>query len=360
MNRTNGSPLFTNYLQRISDSTAAFTDAQGKYQEALKAFQSSEAVVGKKDVVSGGNVLKGVGAGAALGAGIGSFFGPVGTAIGAAAGAITGALVGLFTKKKKDIVAPLLATYPDLIKANGEFNDSLAQSLLDNNKIAESSKTTLTNLIAWKKAADEAKAQLKQIVSDLAGQLGGSLSTALENAFENGTNAAQAFGDTVTKILDDLISQLIFDKVFQTSLTKLGDDLQADLATGDNKKVIQDFSSFFSGYPDLLKQYNDLMNLAKNQASTAGMTMFATTAAQTGLSGGIQSQITEETGTELAGLMRKIADDNRNNRDYNKLSVDHLIGIENNTFQTVVQLQLALVELQNINKNTKAQYTMPI
>jgi hypothetical protein len=44
-------------------------------------------------------------------------------------------------------------------------------------------------------------------------------------------------------------------------------------------------------------------------------------------------------------------------RDYAKNGVEHLVGIEANTFNTVVQLQLAVTELQGINKNTKQPYT---
>lgn len=78
---------------------------------------------------------------------------------------------------------------------------------------------------------------------------------------------------------------------------------------------------------------------------------------QKGLSGAIQRQITEDTGTELAGLMRKISDDNRMNRDYNRLAVDNLVAIEANTLQTVAELKLAVAELKTISTNTKPAYS---
>jgi hypothetical protein len=426
--QNNGSPLFTNYVARLKDSVSAFADAQSKYHDELEKFRQAQAIVGEKSVVSGGNVLKGAGAGALAGAGIGSVVPVIGTAIGAAVGGVVGAIAGLFAKKKKDVVAPLLETYPDLIKANGEFNDTLAQTLLDNNKIAEGSKKTLQNLIEWKKAADAAKEQLHQIVADLAGQMGDDLSTALENAFENGTNAAQAFGDVVSKVLDNILSKLIFDKVFEKSLTALGTNLEADLASGDNAKLITDFQSFFSGYPALIKQYDDLMTEAQKAAGSAGLSIFHTpSSSSNSVSNQIQSNITEDTGTELAGLMRMIADDNRKNvtynqraadelfdivlnsaqtvtelraietllggtpaalplavvnasspentsgevaallikinnteqgiQDYNKQAIDHMVNIEVNTFDTVVQLKLAIVELQAIKQNTRPAFS---
>jgi len=74
------------------------------------------------------------------------------------------------------------------------------------------------------------------------------------------------------------------------------------------------------------------------------------------LSGGIQRQITEETGSELAGLMRKISDDNRQNRDYNKLTVDRLTNIEAYSYESMESLKTAVLELKAINSNTKPVY----
>jgi len=54
--------------------------------------------------------------------------------------------------------------------------------------------------------------------------------------------------------------------------------------------------------------------------------------------------------------MRKISDDNRMNRDYNKLSVDRLVGIEANTWQTVAELQKYLPQLITIAENTGTVY----
>ena len=69
----------------------------------------------------------------------------------------------------------------------------------------------------------------------------------------------------------------------------------------------------------------------------------ATATANTGLSGQIERNISEETGTELAGLFRRFADEQRVVKDYSILGVNHLIGIEANTFNTVLRLDSAIV-----------------
>jgi hypothetical protein len=84
--------------------------------------------------------------------------------------------------------------------------------------------------------------------------------------------------------------------------------------------------------------------------------------AKQGLSG-IVRQITEETGSELAGLFRRFADDERKLVDYGKLGVNHLIGIEANTYGSWQELIKANVKLDTVNvkldtvvTNTKPLY----
>ena len=72
-----------------------------------------------------------------------------------------------------------------------------------------------------------------------------------------------------------------------------------------------------------------------------------------GLTGAIRRDITEETGTELAGLFRRFADDQRVAKDYSILGVNHLVGIEANTFNTVIELQNANTKLDEVIINTK-------
>ena len=76
-----------------------------------------------------------------------------------------------------------------------------------------------------------------------------------------------------------------------------------------------------------------------------------------GLSGQISRSITEDTGSELAGLFRRFADDSRVIKDYTKLGIDHLINIEVNTYNTVAELQKANVKLDTVITNTKPAFT---
>jgi len=308
-----GSIFLKDYEGSLKDSTAAYNDAQSKYQEELKKFSTAEAITGKKNVVSGGNVLGGIGAGAAAGAGIGAILGggvlsiPA-AAAGAIIGSVVGALTGLFAKKKKDIVAPLLETYPDLIKANGEFNADLAKTLIANNKVTDATKVTLQNLIDWKDAAAKATEQLKSVITDLTGSLGDDLRNALVTAFKDGTDASVAFGDSVNKVLENILSNMIFNKVFAGAFAQLEKGMTDSYATGGDGNWQDDLKVFFDQRGALTDQFNKALTDAKQAGAADGFDIFGkdtSAASATGMKGDIQ-RMSEEAGSALTGNVSAI------------------------------------------------------
>lgn len=209
-------------------------------------------------------------------------------------------------------------------------------------------------------ATEQAKADLEAAEADYQAFLAGGLvsndvADSLRKGFEDGKRSAADFAETFNGFMTTAINAAL-EEASKPEIAawykKLAEDMQS--AGGLDTSEVADLKASWEKI------------VADNQATreaaykVAGISPNANIGTPAGLSGGIQRQITEETGTELAGLMRKIADDNRQNRDYNKLSVDHLINIEANTYNTVEELKLAVVELQGINKNTTKQYTMPI
>ena len=101
---------------------------------------------------------------------------------------------------------------------------------------------------------------------------------------------------------------------------------------------------------------------AQTAASAVGFSVFtkpetaATATKAAGLSGEITKTITEVTGTELAGLFRKMSDDGRIIRDYSKIAVSHLDMIQINTLRTADntdRLEAIEVGIAEISQNTK-------
>ncbi|PQA60197.1 tape measure protein [Siphonobacter curvatus] len=311
----NESVFVKDFQGRLKDGIAKLNDANEGYQEALDKLTNGRAKAGQKNAVDGANIGKGIGAGAAAGAAIGSIVPVIGTAVGAIAGGIVGGIVGLFGgKKKKDEWGSLLEMYPDLVKeaADGweELDEELAQTLIDQNLVDENTKLLLQNTIEWMQQIEEAKEQVKNVVSELAGSLGNTLRDSLVTAFKEGTDAAQAFGDSVSKILEDMLSQLIFNQVFSASFKKLQDEMIASYGPTGDGSWIDDFGRFFGQADELWKQFYASIEAAQSSASAYGLDIFKKTAsgkdaANTALSGAIKG-VSEETASVIAGQMNAI------------------------------------------------------
>ena len=333
-----GSIFIQDFEGRLTDGAKAYNDAQKKFQEEFKKFAESEAITGKKNVVSGTNVLSGIGAGAALGAGIGTLIAPgIGTVIGAAVGTLVGALTGLFAKKKKDIVAPLIDVYPDLIDANGEFNAELAKTLIANNKVTEATKQTLQNLIEWKEAADAATEQLKQVISDLAGSLGNDIRNALVEAFRSGEDAAKEFGKSVDKVLETILSNMLFNQAFEGLFKTLQDDMLGSYSAGGDQSWFDDLTRFFEAAPESMKVFLQGLSDAKKAGEAVGFNLFKNDSERTGSSKGIAA-MSQDSADELNGRFTAIQGHTFSiNEGVKVLTANsgailkHLSGIEKNT-----------------------------
>lgn len=93
--------------------------------------------------------------------------------------------------------------------------------------------------------------------------------------------------------------------------------------------------------------------------AAAGISPTIGTAAQPGLTG-IVRNMSEDTGNELSGLIRSQRDDIRQVRDYTKLGINHLVGIEANTYNTVLELQKLNGKTDTVISKLGSPYTSPL
>lgn len=112
--------------------------------------------------------------------------------------------------KGKDIYSSVLDVYPELISANGELNKELAETIINTREMSDEDKAALQNMIDLAEQAEEAYEALNDYMTDIFGELGGSMSDALVDAFKNGTDAASAFADSVSDMLETLAEQMIY------------------------------------------------------------------------------------------------------------------------------------------------------
>ncbi|HWV30635.1 MAG TPA: tape measure protein, partial [Dyadobacter sp.] len=271
------SVFYTDFDKVISSGIAKMQDAQENFEKSLSDLANGKAKNGQKNGID----WKAVGAGAAAGAGVGAVAGAgvfswAGAAIGAAAGAIAGLIGGL---KKKDKFTPLLQAWPGLIDESKEgvdkFNVALAQTLIQNNLVDDATKQILQTTIDWTEQLKEAQEQIRGVISDLAGALGDTLRDGLVNAFEEGASAAEAFGDSVNKILENLLEQMIFSKVLGPALDQLEKDMNESVGVGGDQDWMDDFGRFFAKGQTLGEQFFKGMEDAQKSGAAYGFDLWA-------------------------------------------------------------------------------------
>lgn len=144
--------------------------------------------------------------------------------------------------KGKDIYSSVLDVYPELISANGDFNKELAETIINTREMSDEDKAALQNMIDLAEQAEEAYEALNGYMTDIFGELGGSMSDALVDAFKNGTDAASAFADSVSDMLETLAEQM----VYSVTLAPIMEEAQAamldvmkDTSLTDKQKYAQ-------------------------------------------------------------------------------------------------------------------------
>jgi len=352
-----------NYQGRLTDSFKMFNDASAKYKEALAKLNQGQAKTGQQNSVNWGNVGSATGSGAAIGATVGSIVPVIGTAIGAGVGAVVGFFTGLFgAKTKDDTFGSLIQLYPNLItqSANGQkvFNKDLAQTLITNNQVDDATKQLLQNTIDWTNQMEKAKETVKGIISELAGNLGNNLRDSLVNAFKEGTDAAKAFGDSVSGILEDIISKMIFNQIFSKAFEDLEKEMikSSDLANNGDGSWIDDFGNFFSQADGLWQQFYESLKTAQKEAGKYGLNIFQKTQTNTAtnntvLSGAIKG-MSEETASILAGQFNAIRINSATTVQLTREGVGYLQNISKYSTQYLPYLEGIDAKLKTLNEAT--------
>lgn len=217
--------------------------------------------------------------------------------------------------KGKDIYSSILSVYPDLIDANGKFNTSLAETIINTRKMSDEDKAALQNMIDLAEQAEAAYEELNSYMTDIFGDLGSSMTDALVSAFANGTDAAEAFYDSVSDMLEALAKQMIYSvtlaPLIEEAQKKMMDVMQNDAMSDEQK--FEAWTGILDGLlDDALKQQgvaNDLFKKYQDMAAEKGFDIFKPDEdSKSGLSAGIQS-VTEDTADLLASYLNAIRAD---------------------------------------------------
>lgn len=169
----------------------------------------------------------------------------------------------------------VLNTDDELIDKSGRLNKELAEQLLNSGKLSKEATDLINQILDAQDAADSAMQQVENILSNLAGTIGDDLKNALTDAFRAGTSEAEAFGQSVSKILENVISDMIFSQVFGDMLAELEDRMKQSYSEGGDQSLVDDIAWFYNNYQQGIEEYNkSLEELRQQVKEMTGLDIF--------------------------------------------------------------------------------------
>lgn len=219
--------------------------------------------------------------------------------------------------KGKDIYSSVLDVYPELISANGDFNKELAETIINTREMSDEDKAALQNMIDLAEQAEEAYEALNDYMTDIFGELGGSMSDALVDAFKNGTDAASAFADSVSDMLETLAEQMVYSVTLAPIMEEAQSamlDVMKDTSLTDKQKYVQ-WTNILNGLvSDATEQQqiaNSLYEAYQQAAKEQGFDIFKSdSSSQQSASGKGFETMSQDTADELNGRFTALYESN--------------------------------------------------
>lgn len=256
--------------------------------------------------------------------------------------------------KGKDIYSSILSVYPELIDGQGKFNRELAESILNTRTFSGEGKEALQYMIDLYDEAEKAYQEVKDYLSGIFGDLGNTMTDALVDAFRNGTDAAEAFGESVGEMLENLGKQMIFSALFSDIIKTANDKMLATMTnqslTEEQKfnRYIEILDTMTSGILGQQDNYYALLEKYKQMAADKGITLFededGREASQKGIATASQESVDELNGraTAIQGHTFSINESTKQLVAVSGLILESVLNIESNTSE--IEERLGRVE----------------
>jgi hypothetical protein len=212
---------------------------------------------------------------------------------------------------------------------------------------------------------EELQAQLNEMMT---GTTTSGLADAMTELFRNGKMAAADFAQSFEEIMRNAIVNSFRYKYLEDALKPFYDELAALMSQGAPTQ--EQIDALKAQYQAIGQDAAETWK-ALEQATGINLSNGAGSTAQTGLSGQIRREMTEQTASELAGLFRGFYDISKRSfqlgEKWMAMEQKHFeatleimrssAAIEGNTSNTVIELKAAVTELKEIRKNTKGTNT---
>ena len=207
---------------------------------------------------------------------------------------------------------------PELFNADGTVNQDALEKFIGSDtfgKLSQENQQYLQEMSDYWKAYQEAVEKVKDYLTDIFGDLGGTLTDTLVDSWANGTDAATAYYDSVSEMLESLGKQMIYSTIFGDIFEKAQQKMlavtqNADLSADEKFK---EYIKLLGGMTDevLGKQgdFNALLEAYQQMAKDKGFDIFKPDedASQSGRSGSFTT-MSQEQGTKLEGLFTSLQD----------------------------------------------------
>ena len=247
---------------------------------------------------------------------------------------------------------------PELFNEDDSINmDALAEFVNSDmfGKLSEENQRYLQDMLDNWETYQDALSSVKDYLTDIFGDLGSTMMDALVSAFEDGTDAAQAFTDSVSDMLEQLATNMIYSvtlgPVFEKAQKEMLGIFEDEGMTDDER--FKGFTAVLEGLiSDALSQQelaNELMGKYREMAENAGLDIYTPEegSGNKGLSSSIQG-VTEDTANLLGSYLNAIRHDVSVKRSL-------LENIGTNLLPTIsITAQAQLQQLNAIAANTKA------
>lgn len=214
---------------------------------------------------------------------------------------------------------------PELFNNDGSVNMDALEKFIGTDtfkKLSDENQQYLQNMSEDWEVYQDALEKVKDYLSGIFGDLGNTMTDALVDAFASGTDAAEAFADSVSEMLEKLGKQMIYS----VTLAPVMDKAQEKMMEIMKNEGLSDQSKFNS-YVSILDQligdveeqqgaFNSLLEQYQNIASGKGFDIFTpdSSTSQEASSGEFQT-LSQDTGKELNGRFTAIQEYTANIRD---------------------------------------------
>ena len=247
----------------------------------------------------------------------------------------------------------------NLIKENGELNESLAESILKTREFKEGHKEALEQIISYYKEAKEAKKQFDEYLKSTFGELGNSIVDSVVKSLQTGEDAFESFAKSVGNVIGKLGKQLVYEifvaerfKSFQKEIENVykkgaNKELTTEGVARESAKLVAQFgNSMKDNFDNMKNLYKSMNDLAKsydpnfdflNEQRKATEKGFARMSQDTGeeLNGQfrLQTQLSAEIKNAMLQSVKEFTEMHKFMQNNAAQQLQYLAGIEANTYK---------------------------